>query len=191
MIKAMIIILGIFYSSSIYAQKIKYDTVFIKRPMYYHDQYETDTIVMPAGTSWSTQVLTGTSLLKNSKKLSSLSLNGVRAISLEMLEPCSEDELSIDNLYDEHRRIVSLKRENDILTVDVTVVSYCCNHFLGEAYLATDTITLSYIDYGENCSCHCLYTLSYKFDLSDLQDSLGIKYIGFTSKNRKKIPKKS
>ncbi|AXT49478.1 hypothetical protein D1818_01075 [Aquimarina sp. BL5] len=188
-----------------YGQERKFDTVIIKRQNYSND-YEVDTLLVQKDAMRSNQVLVGTMLLKDSRKLSRLSLNGVEALSFKMIDTCDEgreEESSGDETLEEdilvfnasnrytklHENITRIWRKDNLLFIDVQLVSNCCNDFLGEADVRGDMIQLGYIDYGGNCSCHCTYHLRYEFDITNIDANKDLKYIGFTEENRRKIPR--
>ncbi|MFD2562131.1 hypothetical protein [Aquimarina rubra] len=189
--KISFLVVSLLLANPFFAQERKFDTVIVKRQIATND-YETDTLLVQKNSMRSNQVLVGTMLLKDSRKLSRLSLSGVEALSLEMIDTCDEGQEASSSFgrsrYKLHENITDIQRKDNIVTIDVQLVSNCCNDFLGEADTRGDMIWLGYMDYGDNCLCYCTYHLRYKFDITNLDANMGLKYIGFSEKNRKRIP---
>lgn len=65
-----------------------------------------------------------------------------------------------------HQKITSLQANNDGFSVAFTVIGNCCSEFLCEATILEDaTLNIIYHEFGRFCSCNCLFTLTYSFEV--------------------------
>ena len=145
----------------LFGQTAKPDTVFVKRSIS-KTEFEIDTLYIRGG-NMPGQVLAGTTFLPSDKMLG-LMLDGLTPIKFEILEECNN---GIDpKSFPDYPKFISVKKQEDTLAIDVTIVSNCCGNFLGEAeVVGKDTLNLIYTHYGGGCSCDCCFTLRYKFKI--------------------------
>ncbi len=136
-------------------------------------EIEIDTILIEAGVS-SQQVLVGTTMLPYTPKVIKLLNQGLSPISLEIVESCNDSKRPD---YENYPEFKAIKRDSNILTIDVSIVANCCYNFLGEAEINGDTLNLLYTGYGNFCSCSCCYTLRYKFDTTMEENYQLLKHV--------------
>jgi hypothetical protein len=173
-IKIYVFLIGIIQINILYSQ-VNNDTIFIKKVVHTENE-EIDTIIIKGGISpVQPQILIGTTFLPNTNKTIELLNKGLSPISLELLKEC--DNSINKKSFKDYPKFINIENNEDTLTIDVSVIAYCCHNFLGEAELKNDTLNLLYISYGGYCSCSCCFTLRYKFDTTMEKYYQTIKYV--------------
>ncbi len=121
--------------------------------------------------------------LNYTDKTINLIQQGITPLSFKLIEECdrSFDSAEIEN----YPQIVHAEQKHGgVSLLKVVVVADCCHNFLGEAELVgTNTLNLIYISYGDTCSCACLFTLQYEFDINK---NVLIKHITINGEEEKR-----
>ncbi len=188
LIKILTLIILVLQLTSVYGQTIELDTVFVKRTVG-ENEFEIDTLFIPGGRS-TEQVLAGTTFLPYSDRIIGLLNNGLSPISLEVIQECNNT--TDPRTFKDYPKFIEVKRDSNILTIDVSVIANCCHNFLGEAeVVGNDTLNLVYTSYGGFCGCTCCFTLRYTFDTSMEEFYQILKYVTINgSTTVGQIPKK-
>ena len=81
------------------------------------------------------------------------------------------------------QKFISVKKEKNIITVDLEIIEICCMNFLCELKheYGNDTLTLSYIPYGNSCSCSCKYKMHIV-----INENIGVKYLEIENQKKYK-----
>lgn len=144
-------------------QNTAYDTIIVKKSIKY-EVPEIDTILVSGGLSTlGTDILVGTTFLPYTDRWYPLMDYQLNPQDLSVVSECSK---SIERLnQDDYPLFHRAELDSSNLTIEVSIISNCCDHFLGEAeVVGGDTLNLMYHAYGGNCGCNCCFTLQYRFN---------------------------
>lgn len=159
------------FTNIAYSQKKIKDTLWIvnKHNEEIKVHIPDNAIEIPPNRNFNTPVFTGTTFIPGSRKTRLLENEGIKAISLEMIERC--DENTTVGSFKDYPKIKKIERTKDNkLIIDVIIMSDCCIDFLGEASINNNKpqiLELFYTSYGRHCACFCCYTLRYVFDTTN------------------------
>lgn len=123
----------------------------------------------------------GTQIFQNSKKLHELKWeNGYLLNSIKVLE--CDDSAENENNIRLDKKIQEIIINEDSFTISFKAVENCCSKFLCEAEINDNTLNIIYNVYGSQCSCYCLFEMSYTFGfnvrLEEIEvEKTKIKYI--------------
>ncbi|WP_138434538.1 hypothetical protein [Winogradskyella algicola] len=116
----------------------------------------------------------GNQIFENSEKLYKLKWeNGyiLKAINISECDNSNTDE----GIYKFDKKIDSITFTNDSFTINFKAVENCCSEFLCEAEVINDaTLNVIYNAYGSQCSCNCLFNMSFKFSYYNRLDDIKV-----------------
>ncbi len=165
-----VLLILISFSFDIFGQA---DTVFMKYNSNQYDDsitYKTDTILF--NTPLERHILMGTTILPSTHNQLEAWGHGLYIKKVEKTE-CKNNEHPI-----EKNKILSIFKNDSVLTVETTIYDNCCYSFLCDAAVDSASIlNLIFNGYGTFCSCYCCFGLKYYFEILKNPDYPEIKAI--------------
>ncbi|PZD78259.1 hypothetical protein [Mesonia sp. K7] len=116
----------------------------------------------------------GNQVFSNSKKLHTLKWESGYILDLIEVSKCDESADAIAK-YSLEKKIENIITEEDSFTIRFRTLENCCSNFLCEAELNDQTLNIIYHSFGFQCSCKCLFTLTYRFNFNESFNDINIE----------------